>query len=189
MTRIENDAASAALKESVALLELMEHLLIGSDGRSHLAAMRFGGVRRLARRITNFLNHGSIHRDENGTECCAKFLREVYEYSCLEQKSIRTGGVSEKNMQPNLIHDEIYTTEDIQQWITNHIVEATLHPALRLVATAKDELHSNLLISTNYESNSFMRQEKAIHRLVEGARPFDDQDSSRLAEISLFVKL
>ena len=153
MERINNNAASAALKESIAILELMEHLLIGSDGRSHLASMRFGGVRRLARRITMFLNHGSIHRDESGAECCAKFLREVYEYSCLEKKeNLPKNETLKKNTQQNLIHSEIYTTEDIQQWLTHHIVEATLHQALKLLATTKDTLHSNLLITKNYES-------------------------------------
>merc|ERR1712223_1893047 len=74
----------------------------------------------------------------------------------------------------------------MQEWISNHIVDATLHPALKLITTARDKSHSNLLITRNYESNSFVRQEKAMYRLVEGSRPFDDQDSSRLAEIALF---
>ena len=185
MARLQNDAANAALKESVSLLELMEHLLIGNDGRPHLAAMRFGGVTRLARRLTSFLNHGSIHRDERGAECCAKFLREIYLQENFHPENLQENR-SECNVQQSLIDPDIYSTKDVQQWIINRIVEATLHPALKLVATKMDNVDSVVLILRNYESHSFMRQKEAVFRLVEGARPFDDQDSSGLAEIALF---
>ena len=186
MANTEKESASAvALRESISILELMENLLIGSDGRSYLAAMRFGGVTRLVRRLTFFLNHGSIHRDENGMECCAKFLRELHSQEISHMENIQSNESRAIGMQ-TLLHPDIYNTEDIQHWITNRILEATLYPALQLVASQSDNIHSATTISKNYEPHAFMRQSEAVHRLVEGSRPFDDQDSSRLAEIALF---
>ena len=123
MANLEKESVSAvALRESISILELMENLLIGSDGRSYLAAMRFGGVTRLVRRLTFFLNHGSIHRDENGMECCAKFLRELHSQEISHLENIQSNESRAIGMQ-TLLHPDIYNIEDIQHFVLGLMFE------------------------------------------------------------------
>ena len=51
------------------ILKRAESLLVVSGGRPFLQANHFGGLARLARRISHFLRHGSIH-----TEKVMKFI-------------------------------------------------------------------------------------------------------------------
>ena len=44
------------------ILKITESLLVVAGGRPLLQALSFGGVDKLSRRISHFLQHGSIHR-------------------------------------------------------------------------------------------------------------------------------
>lgn len=109
---VETLSANLAVKD---ILRSVESLLVGSGGRPLLQALHFGGVARLSRKIAAFLNYGAVHRDLNGGETCAPFLRAT--------------------CSPDL--------EDVVEWITEKIVESSLSEGLRIITKDFGSLQSH----------------------------------------------